>query len=192
MIFGSFWLQGCIMWLSSLPLVTLIIDLPGPGHTLNFSIMTTWIIYLLQTLASPPFLWYSFPSQSANTLCLHLGLIFTQESFNFEMTNYNIYFLSTTIWHSIFLPEFPQNTDPLSSSGAWLQTSFSVSQPFLSSLPSHGIEVLWYVYLFGHILGNILGSPSPPVAAIWQNHSPGEIQTFVSYLYLDSRSCWRK
>lgn len=143
-------------------------------------------------LASPPFLWYSFPSQSANTLCLHLGLIFTQESFNFEMINYNIYFLSTTIWHSIFLPEFPQNTDPLSSSGAWLQMSFSVSQLFLSSLPSHGIEVLWYVYLFGHILGNILGSPSPPVAAIWQNHSPGEIQTFVSYLYLDSRSCWRK
>lgn len=63
-----------------------------------------------------------------------------------------------------------------------------VYQPFLFSLPSHGIQSLWYLRPFSHILGNVLDSPLLPVATIWQNHGPGEIQTFVSYLLLDSRT----
>lgn len=67
-----------------------------------------------------------------------------------------------------------------------------VYQAFLSSLPSHSIQMLWYLCPFSHILGNVLDSPLLPVATIWQNHSPGEIQTFFSYLHLDSRSYWRE
>lgn len=116
------------MWHSRLPLVTFFVDLPGQGHTYPWLFYNDHMDNLPAAIpASPPFLWYSFLFLSADVLCLHLGLIFTQESFTFEMINYNIEFLSTTLWHFNFLPEFSKTVDPFSSSGAWLQTSFSMS-----------------------------------------------------------------
>lgn len=88
-----------------------------------------------QILASPLFQWYLFHFHQL-IFCLHPGPYLFNESFSFEMTNYNIHSVHLPLQFQLFLSILQKHRPRLFLGGFTPIVFLCVCQPFLPSLPS--------------------------------------------------------